>query len=105
MKRPLPKIVRFSEETYLEAPKGPPLLREHWVRNSDLTLLRYSLAFIDFSIYSGDNGRVLGYDNAHRSHERHFMGKTEIVPFHSYQTLFDRFIQEVQSIRRQHGKL
>lgn len=97
--------IRFSEETYLEGPHGLPLLREHWVRNSDRTVQKYSLAFIDFSIYPGDHGRVLGYDNAHRIHERHFMGAVETFKFHSYEALFNRFIEEVQNLRRQYGKL
>jgi hypothetical protein len=97
-------LVRFSEETYLEEPKGPPLLREQWVRDADGSVLKYLLAYIDFSIYSGDNGRVLGYDNAHRLRERHLMGEVESVPFRSYRELFDTFIQEVHRIRRKHGK-
>lgn len=37
-------------------------------------LRRYSLAYINPLIYAGDNGRVLGYDNAHRFAHRHFKG-------------------------------
>ena len=35
---------------------------------------RYNLAYINPTIYAGDNGRVLGYDNAHGHHHRHYMG-------------------------------
>ena len=37
-------------------------------------LERYSLAYINPAIFAGDNGRVLGYDNAHGYPHRHFMG-------------------------------
>lgn len=35
---------------------------------------RYNLAYINDEIFRGDNGRVLGFDNAHGRHHRHFMG-------------------------------
>ncbi len=43
---------------------------------------------------------MLGYDNAHGVHERHFMGKVQAVEFESYQDTADRFYREIESIRR-----
>lgn len=63
-------------------------------------IVKYSLAYIDFSIYAGDNGRVLGYDNAHGFHERHYMGKVEQIAFTTYTEQFERFIAEVRQWRR-----
>jgi len=44
---------------------------EVWEDNGVVT--RYNLAYINHLIFSGDNGRVIGYDNKH-GHHRHFKG-------------------------------
>lgn len=68
-------------------------------------MLRYSVAYIDHAMYSGDNGRVLGYDNAHGVHERHFMGVVEEVQFVSYAQHYAAFLDEVPALRaKQHGE-
>jgi hypothetical protein len=36
-------------------------------------MVNYSLAYIDPTICSKDNGRVLGYDNSHGHHHRHLL--------------------------------
>ena len=36
-----------------------------------------NLARIHHGIHQGDNGRVVGYDNAHHAHHRHYLGKVE----------------------------
>lgn len=49
------------------------LRRQIWIdKNGRVT--RYSLAYINFRLFYGDNGRVLGYDNAHGFHHKHYMG-------------------------------
>ena len=58
-------------------------------------VVRYSLAYINHRICGVDNGRVLGYDNSHEYHHRHFMGTVEPVEFDNYQALHDRFEAEV----------
>lgn len=58
----------------------------------------YSLAYIDPTIHLGDNGRVLGYDDRHGYHHRHFMGRVEPVEFDSFEALEERFEQEVREI-------
>lgn len=55
---------------------------------------RYSLADINHAIFQGDNGRVLGFDNAHGYHHRHFMPNVEAVDFISYEATEERFQQE-----------
>lgn len=59
---------------------------------------RYNLAYINPDIYAGDNGRVLGYDNAHGYHHRHFMGRIEPVEFENYEVTLDRFQREWQQL-------
>ena len=48
-------------------------------------VVRYNLAFLLPHLIYPDNGRVLGFDNAHGVHERHFMGTVQEVEFESYQ--------------------
>jgi len=47
------------------------------------------------------NGRVLGFDNAHGYHHRHFMGKVEPVIFESYEAQLERFQQEFYALIEQ----
>ncbi len=48
-------------------------------------------------IFSDDNGRVLGYDNAHNFHHKHYFGEiSEVDDFTSYQDLVERFERELK---------
>jgi hypothetical protein len=47
-----------------------------------------------------DHGRVLGFDNSHGYHHRHFMGKVEPVEYTSYDEIAERFFREVHEIWR-----
>ena len=59
---------------------------------------RYNLAYINHSIFNRDNGRVLGFDNAHNFHHRHCMGSIEAFDFHGYEATLDRFQKEWREI-------
>jgi hypothetical protein len=48
-----------------------------------------------------DNGRVLGYDNGHGHHHRHFKGAVEAFEYESYRSLRDRFDDEVRLLRKE----
>jgi len=71
------------------------------VWQSDGVVTRYNLAYINHLIYSGDNGRVIGYDNRH-GHHRHFMGGVEPVVTTSYEEIEQRFEQEWANILEEH---
>ena len=43
---------------------------------------------------------MLGYDNSHDYHHRHFMGEVEAIEFTTYAALVDRFIDEVHELWR-----
>jgi hypothetical protein len=58
-------------------------------------LLRYSLSLIDLSS-SLDNGRIVGYDNAHGQHHRHYFGRVDCVEFESYEKLEGQFEAQVR---------
>ncbi|MBJ6726244.1 hypothetical protein [Geomesophilobacter sediminis] len=66
--------------------------REVWL--DDGVVVRYNLAFINHHLFSGDNGRVLGYDKQHGNHHKHYMGQVLPVVFLSFEELEDRFTAE-----------
>jgi hypothetical protein len=57
-------------------------------------VVRYNLAYVNHRIYSGDDGRVLGYDSAHGQHHRHYRGKVTAVGFESFEQIEARFQRE-----------
>jgi hypothetical protein len=87
-------------ETRFYCATGIGILREEvWV-NSREEVVEYNLALILPGRSGVDNGRVLGYDNAHGMHERHFEGTVEPVAFSSYRTTSTRFFAEAEALRR-----
>jgi hypothetical protein len=76
-------------------------LKEEFWQDENGKVTRYSLAYIDTSLHGGDNGRVLGYDNAHGQHHRHFMGRVETYAFTTYEALVEQFEVEVQRLRKE----
>ncbi len=82
---------------------GGGVLKERVVRElPSKRVIQYALAYINPQIFSGDNGRVLGYDNAHGFSHRHFMGVMTLEPFPGYEALYDRFEAEWQSLAMKH---
>lgn len=64
-------------------------------------LWRYSPVYINPAINSRDNGRVLGYDNAHGYPHRHLMGKITLEQTMSWPEVRDRFRREWREIAKQ----
>jgi hypothetical protein len=85
-------VIKTSDDSWtLSSKNGNGVLRrEVWV-NEKGTVVRYNLAYINHRIFQGDNGRVVGYDNAHGFHHRHFMGAVESVEFESFEKIGERF--------------
>jgi hypothetical protein len=54
------------------------LRREVWVDEQGC-VTRYNLAYINHGLHQGDNGRVVGYDNQHGYHHRHYFGNVESI--------------------------
>ena len=90
---------RVDETSYLTGVRRDAVLKEEVWFEGD-RIVKYSLAYINPKVFSLDNGRVLGYDNAHDHHHRHFMGKVERIDFESYEALADRFQGEVHELWR-----
>ena len=86
---------KIIDETFsISRKRGNGLLRrEVWVDRQG-RVVRYNLAYINHALHSGDNGRVVGYDNAHGVHHRHIMGKVEDVTFKSFEDIEARFEQD-----------
>ena len=61
-------------------------------------VVSYALAYINPMIFSGDNGRVLGYDNSHDYSHRHYLGRVTADLFTNYEDLYEKFEREWQSI-------
>ncbi len=68
------------------------------------TVTRYAIAYINHAICQVDNGRVLGFDNAHGYHHRHYMGSIEPVEYVSYAATLERFQREWMEIINQLGR-
>ena len=94
--------VLLERERYELSPRsgGGILSYEVWgvVKAGKTVVTRYNLAYINPLVFSGDHGRVLGYDNAHGEHHRHYMGETEAVEIGSYEQALDRFQGEWQAL-------
>lgn len=90
---------RVDDTHYLGGKRRGAVLKEEvWYEGA--SVIKYSLAYINPNLCTVDNGRVLGYDNGHNYHPRHFMGQTEDVPFRNYEEIADRFHREVYDLWR-----
>jgi hypothetical protein len=96
-KRRLRKVI--DEVSPVRCVSGPGLIREEVWQDATGEVARYNLAFINHFLTQKDNGRVLGYDNQHGHHHRHFKGIVEPFVFVSYDNTLDRFRDEVIVLR------
>lgn len=84
--------IKTSDETHKISDKrgNGKLRREVWVDTKG-KVTRYNLAYINHQLFQGDNGRVIGYDNAHGVHHRHYFGEISPVDFVSFEDIEERF--------------
>lgn len=108
MAKPTKETLLEQERFELKPKSGGGLLSyEVWgyVDKGKTVVTRYNLAYINRAIYQGDNGRVLGFDNAHDYLHRHYMGEIETVKFVSYEATQERFQQEwLEIVNQTRGK-
>jgi hypothetical protein len=84
------------DQFYPRGRKGGVVVRIQADYSRSGRLLRYSMTLIDAHQGVPDEGRVLGYDNAHGQHHRHYQGNVEAVEFESYENTERRFEAEVR---------
>ena len=87
----------IDERHYLDLRRGI-LLQRVVRRDTQGRVTRYSLAYIDPTLCAADNGRVLGYDNHHGYHHRHYMGEVQEMEFQSYEQIESRFEFEFRAL-------
>lgn len=92
------KYTKVVNERYTLSKKhgGGQIKIEAW-EDINGKIVKYNIAYINHSLYQQDNGRVLGYDNAHDYHHKHCFGEIEPVDeFISYEDLLERFDNEIK---------
>ena len=88
-----------DETTQVRCALGQGTIREEVWQDFPGVVVKYNLAFINHSLCAEDQGRVLGYDNNHGHHHRHYAGAEEKFSFVSYEKLLERFLDEVRRLR------
>ncbi|MDP3209967.1 DUF6516 family protein [Methylotenera sp.] len=95
----MPDKKLIDEQHVISTKKGNGILRrEVWVDNKG-AVTRYNLAYINHQLFSSDSGRVIGFDNAHGYHHRHYYGQVEAVVFTSFEDTEILFEQEWLALR------
>src|SRR5215211_2328240 len=84
--------IKLIDETFtLSRVRGGGKLRfEIWVDETG-EVVRYNLAYINHGLCQRDNGRVVGYDNQHGRHHRHYLGGVDEIEFVSFADIEARF--------------
>ena len=89
-----------DEVALISCASGTGILREEAWEDESGKVVRYNLAFINHFLTRKDNGRVLGYDNAHGAHHRHYLGKVEAISATDFDEVRPIFYAEVEELRR-----
>ncbi|HSW68799.1 MAG TPA: DUF6516 family protein [Gammaproteobacteria bacterium] len=93
-----------DESISIHKKKGNGVIRRRiWVDVAN-KVTRYSLAYINHHLSHDDNGRVLGYDNAHGYHHKHYMGKVEPITLTNIDEIEKRFQKEFEVLHEQAKK-
>ena len=95
-KHPPEKLLEQERHELKNKSGGGVLRYEVWgyIESGKTIVTRYNIAYINPTICKKDHGRVLGYDNAHGYHHRHFMGEVTPIEFTSYELTVELFQQE-----------
>jgi len=96
----MPEIKVFDDTWSLSTKYGNGLLRREVWMDDRGRVSRYSLAYINQLIFSGGHGRVVGYDNPHGYHHRHYRGVVEPIEFVSFEDIEARFEADWVVFRR-----
>ena len=81
---------KIVDESFRLSRKRGTLRREVWIDETG-KVTRHNLAYINHELHQRDNGRVVGYDNAHGGHHRHYFGVVTPVAFVSFEDIETQF--------------
>ena len=86
----------IDEQFIVPSEKGNGIIKfEAWEYESQI--IKYNMVYINKNIFPNDNGRVMGYDNSHNFHHKHYFGQiTELDDFINYQMLVQRFKNDIK---------
>ena len=86
----------IDEKFIVPYDKGGGIIKfEAWEYENKI--VKYNMAYINRNLFSNDNGRVIGYDNSHDFHHKHYFGEvSELDDFISYQELVQRFKNDIK---------
>ena len=93
-KKPEKHIKAIDDTVILPVKQGNGMLKYSVRVDNKGKIARYSLTYINPHLCNIDNGRVLGFDNSHGYHHRHYMGQEEKISFNSYEDIAKRFEKE-----------
>jgi hypothetical protein len=98
MRKGIGKLKKVVTERYpISIKRGGGIIKIEAWEDAKGNIVKYSMAYINPLIFSGDHGRVIGYDNTHDFHHKHYLGEvSEVTDFSSYQALVDRFEKELK---------
>lgn len=93
-------VRKMVDETHtISGKRGNGLLRrEVWVDEQG-RVVRYNLAYINHQLHQGDSGRVVGYDNQHGYHHRHYFGDVAPIDFVSFEEIENQFESDWLALR------
>ncbi len=91
------KIV--DDTHHITQKRGNGQLRREIRVDAQGQVTRYNLAYINHALHGGDNGRVVGYDNQHGFHHRHYFGAVAAVEFTSFDNIEDQFQADWAALR------
>jgi hypothetical protein len=86
----------IDEKFIVPIDKGGGIIKfEAWEHENHV--VKYNMVYINKNIFPNDNGRVMGYDNSHNFHHKHYFGQiTELDDFVNYQELVQRFKNDIK---------
>ena len=93
-KRDYVKVI--DEQFIVPGGKGGGVVKfEAW--EYEEKVIKYIMVYINKQLFPNDNGRVVGYDNSHDFHHKHYFGQiTELDDFINYQELVVRFRNDIK---------
>jgi len=86
----------IDEKFIVPYDKGGGIIKfEAWEYENHI--VKYNMVYVNKNIFPNDNGRVMGYDNSHNFHHKHYFGEIyELDDFVNYQELVQRFKNDIK---------